>query len=98
MKWLSNHPELAETLSERLSQRIKSGKFKQEDVTYVSRLSLFPISDASSISPSSLENLRRLSETFEIKFEPQTISSHRKFIGPLIVFSKKILFCTLFCL
>lgn len=92
MKWLTNHPELSESLSERLGQRIKSGKFKHEDIAYVSRLSLFPISDASSISPSSLENLRRLSETFEIKFEPRIVSSHRKIIGPLIVLSKKILF------
>lgn len=92
MEWLTNNSELSSVLEARLRSRIENGAFRHEDIAYISRLSLFPVSDASSISPQCLENLRRLSEIFEIKFEPQNISSHRRFFGPIIVFAKKILF------
>jgi hypothetical protein len=43
-------------------------------------------------SPDRLARLRRLCQIYGVRIRPETITSHRKIIGPVIVAVKKVLF------
>ena len=98
-EWLSFEPigdltpsQLGGLLSERVNKRLEAGEYSEENVRYIANLSL-PISRGNlEVSDEVLEKLRRLCQLWNVRFlESKEISSHRPFIGPIIVRLKKLL-------
>lgn len=91
--------DLETTAAARVQTKISEKRFRLEDVEYISRLR-FTLGGSSagpeeqpvevSISPERLEKLRRLCQLWEVDLKPpSTITSHRRFIGPVIVALKR---------
>lgn len=86
---------LESTLKNRVNERISKGEFKPEDLEYIKKLSLNPIKGTLSVDDETLEKLRRMCQLWEVDLKPVHITSHRKFVGPIIVAAKKVLFSIL---
>ena len=78
-----------------VAARVAEGRFKRTDVEYISRLNLPVVEGALNISDRQLEKLRRLCQLADVDLVPARISSHRPYIGPVIVAAKKVLFSIL---
>lgn len=82
-------------LSARIEQRVKalleSGKLSRSEVHRVAKLDLSAIAGQLAIPDSQLEKLRRLCQLWDVDVVLTHISSHRPFLGPVIVFGKKLL-------
>ena len=85
-------PDIARELSEAVEQKIAQGKYRREDVEYIGRIKRQLVDGTLDVSESKLEKLRRLCQLWEVDIKPSEISSHRPFIGPVIVAFKKLLF------
>ena len=83
-----------EMLSQRVASKIAAGTMPAHEREYLRRLNLLPtkLEDGSmrSIDPAHLERLKNLCQLWDVQVRETTVSSHRKFIGPVIVFVKKI--------
>lgn len=85
--------EMAQRLEDQVSQKVAAGKFKREDQHYVRDVNFMPVRENLHISQERLEKLRRLCQLWEVELAPpREISSHRPFVGPLIVAAKKMMF------
>ena len=86
----SEQQQLSAELDNLVEQKIKSGLYHQDELGRIRKLSL-ALSDGSlDVSEETLEKLRRLCQLWDIDLRPFGVSSHRKIIGPLIVFAKKL--------
>lgn len=83
---------LENELGDSVSSRIAAGKFSDANVRYISDMHLALAPQGLEISEESLEKLRRLCQLWDVDIRPSRISSHRKFIGPLIVKAKELLY------
>ena len=83
---------LADSLSNDVANKIREGKFAQKDVEYLSRLDRSVVTGTLSVRNDRLEILRKLCQLWEIEVTPPKITSHRKVVGPIIVFGKRLLF------
>jgi len=83
--------ELARALTTRVKQRVQSGSFSWEDVRNIAAIPARLVSGDIHISTKRLELLRRMCQSWDIELRPREISSHRPFIGPLIVACKRVL-------
>lgn len=96
MSWITicgeEASELERSLLSRVEQRIASGKFARRDVEYVAKLSRPIFSESATLDEDALEKLRSLCKLWDVDIRPSTISSHRKFVGPVIVKCKQLLF------
>lgn len=96
MTWLTVHGELVPEMEERCSrtvqEKIRQGNFKQEDVEYLKAHELPLLGKQLFADEQSLEKLRQLAKCWDVELAPFQITSHRRFVGPFIVFAKKILF------
>ena len=84
------------SLEDFVSQRLLSGRFTARDITNISTRRLHELAwklDGS--DEYALENLRALAKNWEPELLPPFVSSHRRFVGPLIVFIKKLILPTL---
>jgi hypothetical protein len=88
-------PERASALSARVQQRIQSGAFKKADCDYIKRLPARLTPGDLQLSDLQLERLRQVCQRAEVQLMPMKITSHRRWIGPIIVASKRILFSIL---
>ena len=70
----------------------KNEGLAQEEIHYIEQVDFSPLKKKCSISPAKLEKLRELCALWDVDLKPAKITSHRKFIGPLIVGVKKALF------
>jgi hypothetical protein len=84
--------QLSKRLFDRLTSRINSGKFIWENVGYIQDVSLKAAGKNFEVSEKSLEKLRRACQLWDVDIKLKDISSHRKFIGPVIVTAKKLIF------
>ncbi len=85
--------ELERSLQGRVREKIASGSFKEGDVRYVQDVTFLPVRHRLNVSNEVLERLRRLCQLWEVDLvAPRKLSSHRKFIGPLIVAAKRCMF------
>jgi hypothetical protein len=82
---------LAAELEERVQQRLRTDEFKADEIKYVGKLDMRPVKGDLNISESELEKLRRLCQVWDIELRTENITSHRKVIGPLIVWTKKLI-------
>lgn len=83
---------LARTLESRVAQRISAGAYSIDNVKYIAKMHLWLCTSTLSVSDETLEKLRRLCQLWDVDVRVREISSHRKFVGPVIVAVKKILF------
>jgi hypothetical protein len=95
--WLvvSGHESAAleKELAELHEKRLNETELKAADVHYVSRLSCgFIDKSAFSISDDRLEKLRMLCRLWDVDIRAAQITSHRRFIGPVIVKAKKLFY------
>ena len=85
-------PELSRQLSESVARRISEGKYTQKDIEIVSKIELPLIDGKLNVNAKDLEKLRELCKLWDVDLKPLHISSHRKFIGPVIVAAKKLFY------
>lgn len=82
-------PALESQIEEIVAYKISIGAFSQRDVNYLSKLSRPVLSDKILVTGERLEKLRTMCQAWDIDFRPVQITSHRKFVGKLIVAIKK---------
>ena len=82
---------LEEELRSRLASRISSGDLSEVTIRSVEKTTFRPIPEGTDLAPESIERLRRLCQLWEVRLRVNEISSHRKVIGPVIVFAKRIM-------
>ena len=83
--------ELARSLFEKIEALRAAGKFSEADQAHIAKLSFSVTRDGFTATPERVELLRRLCQIYSADIRPQAPTSHRKIIGPLIVFGKKML-------
>lgn len=84
--------ELEKKLSERVRARLSSGDFGPEKIEYITDVDFNVTKGSLKLGKRKLELLRSLCQLWDIDFLPAKISSHRPFIGPLIVSVKKAIY------
>lgn len=84
-------PELARSLNDKVAALREAGKFSEADQLHIKGLSFSVTRDGFTASPERVEILRRLCQVYSTDVRPQAPTSHRKIIGPFIVFGKKML-------
>lgn len=84
-----SNPNLAQSLSEIVSSKVKSGEYSARDISYLASLNRPVLSERLLVTADRLEKLRAMCQSWDIDFRPSQISSHRPFVGPIIVAFKK---------
>jgi hypothetical protein len=85
-------PFIAETAKSEVKKKIALGLFKEENVRYLAQHRLALLDRELLMNDSELEKLRILAKNFMLTPSLPNFTSHRRFIGPVIVFFKKLLF------
>lgn len=83
--------ELARSLNDKVAALRAAGKFSEADQLHIQGLSFSVTRDGFVASPERVEVLRKLCQIYSADIRPQAPTSHRKFIGPIIVFGKKLM-------
>ncbi len=83
---------LENELSSNVQNKIKENEFSEDNVYYIKKLDLSLAKEGLEISDDRLDMLRQLCQLWYVDLIPRKITSHRKFIGPIIVAFKKALF------
>lgn len=84
--------ELAERCGSRVSAARDRGDFTIEDQKYIDSLRLDAVADRLDVSDEILERLRRMCQCWNVELRSGEITSHRKFVGPLIVAGKRLVY------
>jgi hypothetical protein len=96
MSWFStlgrDDTQLAELVERRVRFRIGSGAYAEKDVLYMERHRLPLLEGHLEAELEVLEGLRQMAQASDVRLTPPAISSHRPYIGPVIVGVKKLLF------
>jgi len=82
---------LQQALESRVQDKLSRGEYSLEELDHVARVDLNPIKGELYISDKRLEKLRRLCQVWDVDLRIDKITSHRKFLGPLIVAFKRLL-------
>ncbi len=85
-------PELAQQLAVRVEARRSAGEFTLENQRYVALLNRALISGVCRISPRHSDLLRRMCTLQPGAVQLHQVRSHRKYLGPVIVACKKMLY------
>ena len=89
---VANRGDLEMKLDEKIKEKIAKGIYTKAEMDYIKNLPLKLLSLTSEIKDhKSLESIRALCKSADIKAENFVIRSHRKFVGPVIVAFKKII-------
>ena len=83
--------DLAHSLNEKVASLRAAGKFSEADQLHIKGLSFSVTREGFAASPERVELLRRLCQVYSADIRPPAPTSHRKIIGPFIVFGKKML-------
>ena len=84
--------ELEELVASRVESKVVAREYSRQDIENIKDRNLRVIEGALSLSDERLEKLRRMCQLWDVQIVPAEISSHRKFIGPIIVGFKRLLF------
>jgi len=94
--WLEIAGEGASAVAEQLADQVNKlrvkGAMPADEQSRVAKLSTALTSDSFVVSPERLELLRGLCQIYSAGIRAEKISSHRKFLGPVIVKIKQVLF------
>ena len=80
---------IADQLEQQMQARMSSGEYTTDEAYYVSHIDLALCKKELRLSDERLEKLRQLCQLWDIDLRHKEITSHRKFIGPFIVFAKR---------
>jgi hypothetical protein len=83
--------QIEDSLAQKVLERVKEGAFQARDIEYIAKLPLPITGETIHVDEVDLKMLRRLCSLWEVDVKASQISSHRKFIGPVIVAAKKAL-------
>ena len=83
---------IEERISSRLRNAISNGNIKEWDLEYLSRYRLRLLEQSSSLSDRQLELTRRLTIYWDIQNIKVNLSSHRRFVGWVIVLMKRFIY------
>ena len=93
--WITVAGEVNYDVSEAVARRVAdlraAGKFSEADERHIAQLSFSVTRDGFTATPERVELLRRLCQIYSADIRPQAPTSHRKIIGPCIVFGKRML-------
>jgi hypothetical protein len=92
-------PDLERAAAGSLGARLASGTLQQAQIDYLRILPLRAVERTLKIDEDTVGRLRTLCQRWEVDLVPNHVTSHRKIIGPVIVFAKKAairLFLSLF--
>jgi len=96
MSWFSilgrSDRQLAEEVEQRVRSRIQAAAYSEKDVLYMERHQLPLLQGCLEADLEVLEGLRQMAQASDVRLTPPAISSHRPYIGPVIVGVKKVLF------
>lgn len=84
--------QLAQSLSTRTAALVSQGVMPPNEQERVATLSTAITTGSFVVSPERLELLRGLCHLYSAGIRAEKITSHRKLVGPCIVFVKKLLF------
>ena len=84
-----NSKNIIAELDSRYESIIKDKNYQEE---YLKELELSLTKSELDVSDEILERLRLCCQLWDVKINPEEIKSHRKFIGPIIIALKKLLF------
>jgi hypothetical protein len=84
--------ELSESLHTRVKSLVGEGEFSWDEVAYVAAVSMKAGSKSLSVSDLQLEKIRRACQLWDVDLHIKELSSHRPFVGPIIVGFKKLLY------
>ena len=94
--WLSllgaKDSDLEGEIARQAAVALAKKNFTQDDVSYIAKLDLSIVDGTLAVSGDRLERLRKLCRLWETDFRASPITSHRRFIGPLIVAAKRALY------
>lgn len=85
-------PELSDLLESKVASLRQREDFPANHEEDVRNLLLSTATGEFVTSPDRLARLRRLCQIYGVRIRPETITSHRRIIGPVIVAFKKVLF------
>lgn len=85
------NPQISSALAQRVAELRAAGKFSEVDERHIAQLSFSITRDGFTATPERVELLRRLCQLYSADVRPPAPTSHRKFIGPFIVFGKKLI-------
>ena len=83
---------MAARLSAIVDGKVAAGEYLQKDLNYLSNLKRPVLDGVLAVSDERLEKLRRLCQLWAVDLTPAKISSHRKFIGAIIVAAKRAIY------
>lgn len=94
--WIKSYGSYDKTLANdvllRVENKIAQKDFSKENIHYVDKLDVSLTKGSLKVSDERLEKLRALCQIWYVDLKQGEISSHRKYIGPLIVTFKKAVF------
>ena len=83
---------MEDLLSARRAERIAAGGYSADDAAYIAKMQLALCPEGLETSDARLEKLRRLCQLWDVDLRIRGIASHRRFIGPVIVAAKKLIY------
>ncbi len=96
MSWLTilgdDAAERALLCERSVEQRIGQGLFTRNDAAVVAEMKPGVLEGELHISAQSLERLRRLCQIWDVDLREKKFTSHRKYLGPWIVGTKRLFF------
>lgn len=84
--------QLCQLLASRVEGHINAGHYSVDTIKYFQEVSFSPVADDLTVTEKRLEQLRKLCQLWDLKIRPAEITSHRRFIGPLIVAVKRLIY------
>lgn len=84
--------QLAKNLAESVAALRSEKGFTESDQAQIQALSFAVTREGFSTTPERMEQIQRLCQLFSMNLRPTNPTSHRPFIGPIIVGVKKVLF------
>lgn len=85
-------PNLEEEVAKGVQSLLEQGEFSSENIHFVKNFILPASSGALVTSDELLERLRRAAQIWDVSLKPKEITSHRKFVGPIIVSLKRLIY------
>ena len=85
------NPQVRDALAQRVAELRAAGKFSEADERHIAQLSFSITRDGFAATPERVELLRRLCQLYSADVRPPAPTSHRRFIGPFIVFGKRLI-------
>jgi hypothetical protein len=96
MAWLSlfgvENKDLEIRVEKRVQQRVASGDYKLTDAMYLEQHKLRELEGPLVAEGLILEGIRKMAQAWDVQLVPPSITSHRRFTGPLIVGIKRMVF------